>query len=244
MMEQKKREEKGMEAAKIDAKKTHSCSKRKYDHTGERFGRLLVIKEAEEKVVHGQQKRWICLCDCGNTTTVKGSNLRNGHTKSCGCLAAELSSQRAKNNIKHGGCYERLYSIWRGMKHRCSNPNAIHFECYGGRGISVCDEWEDYSQFKEWAINNGYQDDLTIDRINVDGDYCPENCRWATRQEQAINRRTTLQITFNNETKTLHEWSQITGISKKLLWTRLFESNWSVEKALTTPVMTEKRRNT
>lgn len=224
-------------ALKRGERKSCGCLKKKYDHIGERFGRLLVVGEAEEKVVHGQQRSWICRCDCGKTTIVKGSNLRNGITNSCGCLALELASKRAKiNAYKHGDSHERLYKIWLGMKERCLNPNTAHYDCYGGRGITLCEEWLDYPKFKEWAINNGYNEGLTIDRIDVNGNYCPENCRWTTKKEQAQNRRTTLHITFNGEIKTIHEWSQIFGIREKLIWSRIYESNWSVEKALTTPV--------
>ena len=129
----------------------------------------------------------------------------------------------------------RLHKIWESMRARCYDKNHIHFENYGGRGIYVCGEWSDYVHFRDWALNNGYSEDLTIDRIDVNGDYCPENCRWVTMKEQQNNKRTNRYISMNGETHTISNWSEITGIKKTTLKERL-NSGWSVEKALTTPV--------
>ena len=163
------------------------------DLTGERFGRWTVIQRAENS--KAGMPRYIVRCDCGNEKIVSYSNLAQGRSRSCGCLKKEIYSSRtggASYNYKHGGKLhsERLYRIWKGMKQRCLNPNTRFYSAYGGRGITVCGEWlHDYPAFRDWAMNNGYSDDLTIDRINNDAGYSPDNCRWATWKQQNGNRR-------------------------------------------------------
>lgn len=151
---------------------------------GQRFGRLVVTAEAAPG--KDRRKRWRCLCDCGGETITSTYHLRSGSTKSCGCLTAERAHDR---QYKHGGKGTRLYNIWKNMRQRCTNPKNPDFKWYGARGIKVCEEWNDFAVFREWALANGYREDLTIDRVNVDGDYRPENCRWTTWAEQARNRR-------------------------------------------------------
>lgn len=140
----------------------------------------------------------------------------------------------------HGETKTRLHKIWEAMRSRCCDKNHKHFGDYGGRGIHICEEWSDYIHFRNWALNNGYSEDLTIDRINVNGNYCPENCRWVTMKEQQNNKRTNRYISMNGETHTIAEWSEITGIKKTTLRERL-NSGWSVEKSLNAPVKKTQR---
>lgn len=158
------------------------------DLTGMRFGYLTVLSKDESlKYKHQTHTTWLCLCDCGNTTIVRGYCLRNGHTQSCGCLGRE---KRLKSATKHGQSETRLYAIWHAMKQRCFNPNHKNYVDYGGRGIKVCEEWKnDFQAFYDWAMANGYEESLSIDRINNDGNYEPQNCRWVTMKEQCNNRR-------------------------------------------------------
>lgn len=140
-------------------------------------------------------------------------------------------------NFKHGFKHTRIYNVWAGIKARCYNPNNKSYKDYGGRGIIMCDEWKNgFINFKNWAISNGYNDNLTIDRINVNGDYEPSNCRWATKKEQCNNRTTNKFITYKNEIHTLAEWSEIVGIKYKCLHKRIKYFNWSIEKAFNTPI--------
>lgn len=159
------------------------------DLTGQRFGRLVVLG-IDSKYIAPCGKRdakWRCQCDCGKETTVIGRNLLSGRTRSCGCLHRELLSER---DTVHGERFTRLYRIWSGMKSRCYIPSSTSYPWYGARGIAVCAEWKNsFVSFKNWAMSHGYQDDLTIDRINVDGNYEPDNCRWVTAEEQQHNKR-------------------------------------------------------
>ncbi len=155
------------------------------DITGMRSGKLVAIhptsKRSSGKVV------WECRCDCGNIVYIQSTHIINGHSKSCGCYSSEKTTSM---NTTHGLTNSRLYRIWCSMKTRCSNPNSKTYEYYGGRGIAVCDEWNgDFTKFYNWAVNNGYTDDLTLDRKNGDLGYSPDNCRWATWHEQRLNQR-------------------------------------------------------
>jgi len=158
------------------------------DLTGQQFGRLKVLS-IHEKAKHGKSIKWLCSCVCGKTTVALSYKLRNGRKRSCGCLHHDVLVQR---NYKHGLAHKhKLYSVWNGMKERCANPNNNRYHCYGGRGIAVCENWiNSFENFYNWAIENGYKEGLSIDRINNNGNYELSNCRWTTVKEQANNRRT------------------------------------------------------
>ena len=168
---------------------------RTIDETGNRYGRLTVVCRA------GSNKKgiakWLCECDCGSKTVVLGTKLRRGETKSCGCFEQETRVRNGHKRMQttHGMSRSRLYGVWSGMKKRCNNPSHPHYKDYGGRGISVCDEWvDDFGAFAEWALSHGYNESAskggcTLDRIDPDGDYCPENCRFADMVVQQNNRR-------------------------------------------------------
>jgi hypothetical protein len=184
---------------------------------GKKFGKLTVIEESSQR--KGNAICWVCRCDCGNITKpLNGTLLRSGQVKSCGCLVIEGNKAR---NTKHGCRKTRLYSIWANMKRRCYGVHASGYERYGGRGITVCKEWKnDFQAFYDWAMSHGYSDGLTIDRIDVNGNYEPSNCRWETLQNQQRNRRNTILIEDNGELKTVLQLSQEKGISKDILYRR------------------------
>lgn len=211
-------------------------TKPKQNLVGLRFGRLVVLEQTEDYIYPNGKHRtqWLCQCDCGNIVPVEQYNLKCGNSKSCGCLNDEL---RRTRSIKHGDRHSRLYRIWCGIKLRCNNPNGQDYNRYGGRGISVCKEWnESYQAFKDWALASGYVDspDFTIDRIDVNGNYDPDNCRWANAKQQANNRRSNHWLSYNDETHTVSEWSDITGIPYHTLLARVTKLGWSTERALTT----------
>lgn len=147
--------------------------------TGQKFGRLTAIKPCGK--TSGGNVLWLCECDCGNKTTAPTQHLKSGNTKSCGCLNSELASKRF---TKTGESNHRLYRIWRNMKRRCYDNTFKAYKNYGGKGVLICDDWlKSFENFYKWAISNGYKDNLTIDRINVNGNYDPNNCQWITRSE-------------------------------------------------------------
>lgn len=200
---------------------------------GLRFGRLVAIKRVENS--KSGKAKWLCRCDCGNEKIIFATNLVRGLTHSCGCLNKEIVADRFS---KHHLSENTLYKTWSNMKKRCINPKSTSFNLYGGRGIRVCDEWlSDFTAFYEWAISSGYQDSLTIDRIDVNGNYCPENCRWVDRLTQANNCRTNHYLTYNGVTKTISEWARTIGVSDSVIRQRISKLGWSTEKALSTPIL-------
>lgn len=162
---------------------------------GRRFARLLVLN-----LVEGHQGLWHCVCDCGKEVDVYASLLVTGHTKSCGCLNKENQKELSQYSITHHKTNTRIYSVWCGIKDRCNNPNASHYERYGGRGITVCEDWNNsFQSFYDWAIQAGYDERLsgkkqTIDRINVNKGYSPDNCRWISPKEQGRNKENTVYL--------------------------------------------------
>lgn len=194
------------------------------DLTGKVFGDLRVDEFA---YIYNGHSYWLCLCECGCYTVARGSHLKAGNILSCGCK---------KGNITHGESKTRLYTVWHNMRERCQNPNATEYHRYGGRGISVCAAWENYETFRDWALSHGYSPSLSIDRKDNDGNYSPDNCRWATAKEQANNTSKTRLIELDGERLSVSEWARKLGINQSTLSMRLNKYGWSAEKALTTEV--------
>lgn len=202
------------------------------DLTGQRFGRLIVTARAEND--RHRKARWLCECDCGNHAVVNSQSLTRCLTTSCGCFNREISSRKGAENkqYSHGGYGTRLYNIWCGMKRRCFTKSNKDYPRYGGRGITVCDEWcNSFEAFRDWAMSNGYSDTLTIDRIENDGPYAPWNCRWVANNTQANNRRCTIEVTVGSETLPLAEWARKTGVSLGTLYGR-YRKGWSPEEII------------
>ena len=207
------------------------------DRTGDRYGRLVVVSRAENHVEPSGaiRAKWNCLCDCGGSVTVTGTSLAKGNTRSCGCMMRE-------KEIKHGMSNAPIYRVWNSMRQRCTNPNIKAYKSYGGRGVTVCDEWLQFENFYR-DMGDPPHPGMTLERIDNDKGYHPGNVRWATRLEQASNRRTNVHgnytgisvITFHGQKRTLQEWSEKTGIALENLRSRL-NRGWSVENTLITPV--------
>lgn len=192
------------------------------DISGQKFSRLTALYRLHN--IKGCTK-WLCVCDCGRLTEVTINHLQIGHTKSCGCL---LNHDKSTHNLS----YTRIYKIYINMKQRCYNKNHNYYRDYGARGIAVCDEWkDDFMSFYDWSMANGYKDNLTIDRINVDGNYEPNNCRWISNKQQQRNKRNTKYVTYKGVTKPLKEWCEILGIKYSTTWNRINILKWSIERA-------------
>ena len=207
--------------------------------TGQRFGKLVVVDRAKDHIQQNGRKiiQWLCKCDCGNTAIVRANNLKTGHSKSCGCT-----------NDKHGLSRTRLYPVWYSMKHRCYNPNDKQYKDYGGRGITVCDEWHDLRNFYKCAFANGYDENAefgicTIERIDTNRNYEPSNCKWVTQKEQANNKRNNHLITYNGKTQSLAQWADEYNIPHGVLERRINRSHWDIEKALNTKIKKENKNN-
>lgn len=209
------------------------------DLSGQKFGRLTVIKRAQN--IKNKRVNWKCFCECGATTITTGDRLSRGITKSCGCLAKEALRNGGLANRKYPEDSERLQRILHGIKTRCNNENATSYQYYGGRGITICDEWNnDFMNFYNWAKNNGYSDELSIDRIDNEKGYEPENCRWVTQGEQMKNRRKwerrrVVFVSFRGGNVSIPELSEMYGIDRALLYDRIRRYGWSAEKAVTVP---------
>lgn len=203
------------------------------DITGQKFGRLEVVEFAG--YTKHRAVTWRCKCECGNETVVRGDHLRYGRTSSCGCLRAETSAKRGKDNAKHGMWDTRLYHCWQGMKQRCDGTgNKQSRKRYHDRGITVCDEWiNSFEAFMDWSLKNGYQDNLTLDRINNDESYKPSNCRWSDAITQQNNTSKNRGLSYNGRTQTMAEWATELEIDYSTLQTRI-RRGWTVKRALET----------
>lgn len=196
------------------------------DITGQRFSRLQVV------CFKGYNERhtalWECRCDCGNIVIATSGHLSQGNTKSCGCLKEEKNPEHFRRyNYRHGKHGHPLYSTWKNMRSRCNNPNNNSYYDYGGRGIKVCKEWDSFATFLSWAIANGWGKGLTLDRIDNDKGYSPENCRIATWKDQVRNRRKTVFLTYKGETKPLSQWCEELGLRMKTCYGRLHYYHWT-----------------
>lgn len=197
---------------------------------GKRFGKLTVIGKNEERAKNGTIK-YICQCDCGNTSIIRGDHLRSGETLSCGCLIKKYGITKYTKEGQ-STLNQRLYAIYDKIKQRCYNKNNRAFKYYGSRGIKIYQPWlDDFMIFYNWAVNNGYSDNLTIDRINVNGNYEPDNCRWATYEEQNNNTRRNVHITYNGKTQSVSQWSRDLNIPMNRIYYR-YHKGWSDKECL------------
>ena len=195
------------------------------DLTGNKYGLLTVVGLSDTNT---RKTYWVCQCDCGNMKTVRSDSLLCGAIKSCGCLKKAQDSVNLTKNHSHKMSGTRIYLEWQGMKGRCYNPHDPRYDRWGGRGISVCDEWRDsFESFYEWAMAHGYSDELTIDRIDNDGNYTPDNCRWASQKQQSRNRSTNINITIGNSTRTLTEWCEIFQVDYKNVLSRYHRNRFA-----------------
>ena len=216
------------------------------DITGKKFGKLTAIRldhKGKNKSLQSVQY-WLFKCDCGKEKIIKKQNVLNGNTKSCGCIHRD---SLIKRNKKHGLSYTRLYVVYAGMKARCYDKKHISYKYYGERGISVCDEWKnDFNSFHEWSIKNGYDEnakkgECTIDRIDVNGNYCPENCRWINIEKQNRNHRNNKKITINGKTLCMTEWEDVLGFPVGTIRRRT-NLGWPIERIISTPIINNKQR--
>lgn len=189
---------------------------KKIDLVGKRFGKLVVIKPI---ITENKNRAWECVCDCGNTKVILGCNLTGGKSNSCGC--ARVDSMK-KIMTTHGGSGTKLYSIFKGMFQRCYNEKNPAYHYYGGKGVKICSEWKDnFSNFREWSLLNGYNETNTIDRINPNGDYCPENCRWVSMQVQQNNKLNSAFLIIDGEKLTVSEWAEKNKTNKATLYSKI-----------------------
>lgn len=202
---------------------------------GSVFGRLRVVEESGRAP---REAIWLCVCECGASKRVRAGNLRNGSTVSCGCYLKQriVEAHTTHGRSGSGGAYK----AWKGMRTRCLCPTNSSFVDYGGRGIGICARWNDFAAFLE-DMGERPSAKHSIDRIDVNGDYGPGNCRWATSSVQSNNKRNTVMLTAQGRTRPLSEWSADTGVDRVLMWIRVFRLRWSHEKAIFTPVKTSAR---
>lgn len=197
------------------------------NRTGMRYGKLICTSKFERR---GKKIYWLCKCDCGKEVWICAQNLLVA--KSCGC-------NNKTSHIIHGMSHTRIHETWKHMIQRCSNKKHPYYKDYGGRGITVCDEWigtEGFIRFNEWASANGYQENLTLDRIDNNKGYTPDNCRWVDHLTQCNNKRNNKRYEYKGESHTIAEWARLYGIKYTTLNKRLSKLGWDIEKALTREV--------
>jgi hypothetical protein len=205
------------------------------DLTGNEYGRLTVIARADND--KWGQAMWRCQCVCGETTVVRGGHLKKGLQQSCGCLRKEVASEIGKSCLGTGHPLvgTHFYDSWKAMRERCNRPKNLSYERYGGRGIQVCERWARFENFAD-DMYSTWEDGLTIERIDNNGHYEPENCRWATRQEQAQNRRDTIRIEDNDDTLSLKAYCNKHNLPYETIWSRIKRYDWDISKAITEPI--------
>lgn len=194
--------------------------------SGQRFGRLTVLSLAIDEPY--KKKKWLCKCDCGREIEVAGSNLVSGHSTQC--KQCQLKAIQC-GNVTHNQSCTKLYNVWNGMIQRCTNTNHKSFPDYGGRGITVCEAWHSFDDFQKWAWEHGYGENVEIDRIDNDGSYCPENCRWIERIKNARNKSNNKIIVYKGESKTLSEWAAYFGVNYKNL-SRNLNKGYTLDEAI------------
>lgn len=199
------------------------------DLTGKKFGHLVVMGYAGKK---SERTAWNCRCDCGNEVVVLGVNLNSGNTKSCGCHKYDVVDKFKT----HGKSKTRIYRIWRKIKERCEKDYCKEYERYGARGISLCNEWYNFMSFYNWSMLNGYRDDLTIDRIDNDKGYSPDNCRWVDILTQQNNRRNNIKYEYDGKMLTIPEIARIVGMQPNTLYDRIHRYGYTLEQAITKKV--------
>ena len=205
-----------------------------------RFGRLLVLSKSEIRT-KDNRTQWNCVCSCGNKVLAENRTLTSGKKKSCGCLKLDSSLKNIKgvSNKTHNMSRTRIYKIWNALVQRCKTKSNQRYSSYGGRGITVCQEWYKFENFYR-DMKNSYKDNLTIDRIDNNKGYSKENCRWATNKQQSRNKRDNFYVTYNKETKSLVEWCEELNLNYGTIHARLKVYKWSVEKAFTEPYRWQK----
>lgn len=207
------------------------------EYIGQKYNYLTILEEVPTK--KNELRKVLCKCECGNEKVYFLSNVIRGTTKSCGCYQKAYLREK---QTSHGSSNTRLYNVWINIKERCYNPNNTSFNDYGGRGIAVCNEWlNDFTLFEKWAYENGYDKNAdylqcTLDRQDVNGNYCPENCRWVTAAQQSVNKRNNKWFTYDGEKHTISEWAKIKNLKYVTLFTRL-KKGWTIEDALNTPAI-------
>ena len=197
---------------------------------GKKFNRLTFIKKTNER--RNGNILWDCQCECGNITRIVKWDVTSGNTKSCGCFKDEMIAKTGKNNVTHGMRYTKIYKIWEGMKRRCNSEKAERYSSYGGKGITYIKEWEQFVPFHEWAINNGYEEGLSIDRIDVNGNYEPSNCQWIPLEQQAYNKTNSNVVEYKGKKITIGELAKLTNKPYHLLYQRIVKLEWTIEDAV------------